>query len=241
MKIRVFTFLLILTGVQTSLAQIKTKKPVRREVIIALKYVGNYGLGDKATTTQFDDKGNKIVKANMQGDNLFWMLIPYDKNQPNNFHWPLNTYLNELHAEPYQYLYKDIFLINDINQNGIYQAFCNEYKFNKQKLIKDQPKPEDFAPGWKDNDVYLMQTQTGAVAKMWIIDALWDEYTVNDKPQFFNGLYPRTLNFEQYHIFTLRKIISLKPVIGTNNDQDNACILVKKDAALIPFEKPKGR
>jgi len=212
------TFIVLLFITSLVIAQ-EQKEPVIKKILFVKKHIGNY----KLTPISEVKNDNKSFSSG-EADNFIFLFLPYDEK------WPVSTYLSELHAQPFNYLYKDIFVSQNVF-SGMYRDYCNMTGLNYNSRVAGEPKI-DIRQLDKDNGNYLSIGNIGAAAKMWIVEAEWEEFPINEKPDFIKGLTARTLVFDKYRIFIMKKLLSIKPITVADNEEDRRALEIRNDVVL---------
>lgn len=81
----------------------------------------------------------------------------------------------------------------------------------------------------RSNTTYLALERIDAACKAWLIDGEWKEGVINHKPKYLFGAAPDSLQFDQYHIFTLSKIYNIKLL---ESFEDGSATKVYKEGVL---------
>jgi hypothetical protein len=188
-------------------AQDGKTKIVSRKVLIVYHFIGAYGFVPKEPDIVKLVDGTIITKGSLANDNILRIILPYDKAKGLNKHWPIHTYLSEVSQNPFQYFYKDVFLAD----------------FSTFELVKH----------FRENDHLVFLKNKGKAAKIWILEAEWEE-SVSDRKPVAMG-YPRTLVFDEYRTYRLKKILHIQPFNEITNSEDSERIGIVSGMQLKPI------
>lgn len=236
--------LALLLPVQISLAQDDDSGIIRKKVLLAHKFIADLALepiGEPEPTFREQiERGDSVIRVRIDNyeTNAVPIVLPYDRKRPNERKWPLSTFLTDLHRGQYHYLYNDIFIVNPGNTRHWYS-----YRWQLEEMGVDtavlKTKPVvDIPEMAKDNDTYLTISRIGSVAKMWVLDGEWRVHTIDFKPHWVRSMAPRVLEFDEYHVYVLERVVSVEPItvetMADYHESGSVRVSAKKGVKVVP-------
>ncbi|MGV3763062.1 hypothetical protein [Parapedobacter sp.] len=234
---------LLSVQVQVCPAQESDSGFVRKKVLLAYKFIADLALepvGEPEPTFKEQiERGDSIIRARIDNHeaSAIPIIVPYDRKRPNERKWPLSTFLADMHRGQFHYLYNDIFIVNPGNGRHVY-SFPSEWvemgintAVLKTKPVVDIPKMAE------DNDTYLTLSRIGSVAKMWMLEGEWRMHTIDFKPRWVRSMAPRVLEFDEYHVYVLERVISIEPITPENlyqYDSEPWRVSAKRGVKVVP-------
>ncbi|RYF20297.1 MAG: hypothetical protein EOO42_12685 [Flavobacteriales bacterium] len=173
---------------------------VNKKVLVFKKFGGDHDVYDPVPYDSTKTRSSPQLQG-FEGDSFMIGIMPFFAE------FPLEVYLEDLHANRPRYMYNDVF----IYKKGNYDYSSIEGTNITKEVLSKQPELNIMELD-KSDVPYVYSKNLGAVAKFWVLDAEWEMHTVKKIPREIQGWAPMNLIFENYHIYMLTKINGISVV-----------------------------
>lgn len=179
-----------------------------------------------------DSRGNVIKRfsGGSSEDYFTYRLLPNDRKLPDGRPIPIELHFRDLvTANQGIYLFNDVYLSPSLMSSpDIYGDLgLNPSDYSSPVINMDSLKVS--------NDVFIWYDKS-YVAKFWVLKGEWEEFELTEKPQILRALTRHSLQFENYGVHFLKKIISIEPVTKVESS-----IYIEAKKGLIPATKPRPK